>query len=83
MDNYVKIHRRNLPMIMSQITMKELESMLPGSTFVRVHRSYIVSIQMIQKYSNRTIFMQEFPRPIPVGRKFIQSLSQINDVLSK
>lgn len=83
MDNYVKIHRRNLPMIMSQITMKELESMLPGSTFIRVHRSYIVSIQMIQKYSNRAIFMQEFPRPIPVGRKFIQSLSQINNVLSK
>ena len=81
MDNYVKIYRRGLPMVVSQITMKEMEASLPHDRFVRVHRSYIVSTASIERYSNRTIYLKNHPRPIPVGRKYIPSFNNLNNIL--
>ena len=83
MDNYVKIFRRDLPTIVSQITMKEVEGMLPASGFMRVHRSFIVSLSAVDKYSNRTIYLSSHPRPIPVGRKYIQAFNNLNNIFQK
>ena len=83
MDNYVKIFRRDLPTIVSQITMKEVEGMLPASGFMRVHRSFIVSLSAVDKYSNRTIYLSSHPRPIPVGRKYIQAFNNRNNIFQK
>ena len=55
MDNYVKVFRKELPTVISQITMKEMEELLPSELFLRVHRSYIVSLEMIDRFSNRMI----------------------------
>lgn len=71
MDNYVKIYRKDCPTIVSQITMKEIESKLPSDTFVRIHRSFIVSTKYIEKFSNRTIYLNHYRHPVPVGRKYI------------
>lgn len=80
MDNYVKIYRKNQPTIVPQMTMKEMETILPPSMFVRVHRSYIVSIHSIEKYSNRTISLRGYPTPIPVGRKYVDKLNNLNNI---
>lgn len=80
MDNYVKVFRKDMPMLMSQITMKEMESVLPADRFVRVHRSYIVSTASIERFSNRTIYMRNHPRPIPVGRKYIQAFNNLSNI---
>lgn len=79
MDNYVKIFRNGMPTIVSQITMKEMETLLPAEKFIRVHRSFIVSIPSIEKYSNRTIYLNGHPHPIPVGRKYIQAFNHLNN----
>lgn len=71
MDNYMKVFRRNLPMVLSQITMKEMEQLLPQQKFIRVHRSFIVSLSAIEKFSNRKIYIHGVTKPIPVGRKYI------------
>ncbi|MDE5903589.1 MAG: LytTR family DNA-binding domain-containing protein [Muribaculaceae bacterium] len=71
MDNYVKVYRIGKPTVVSQITMKEVESMLPDDGFIRVHRSYIVSLRQIEKFSNRKIFLRNYQQPIPVGRTYI------------
>lgn len=81
MDNYVKIFRRDQPMIMSQITMKEMESLLPSDKFVRVHRSFIVSIAAVEKYSNRTIYLHRYARPVPVGRKYLSVFNNLSNIL--
>lgn len=83
MDNYVKVYRRGLPVVISQITMKEIETMLPRESFLRVHRSFIVSIKCIEKYSNRTIYLNHHPRPVPVGRKYISSFNNLGNLLHK
>ncbi len=81
MDNYVKIYRKNNSTIVPQITMKEMESMLPQERFLRVHRSYIVSVSAIEKYSNRTIYLHNYASPIPVGRKFVDQLNNLNNLI--
>ena len=57
MDNYVKIFRKDMPTVVTQITMKEIEAMLPDDCFVRIHRSFIVSIPFIEKFSNRIVYL--------------------------
>lgn len=78
MDNYVKVFRNDLPTVISQITMKEMEALLPSDRFVRVHRSFIVSVASIEKYSNRTIYLHNYPRPIPVGRKYVRAFNALS-----
>ncbi|MDE6300493.1 MAG: LytTR family DNA-binding domain-containing protein [Muribaculaceae bacterium] len=74
MDNYVKVYRKDLPMVVSQITMKEMESMLPSDRFVRVHRSFIVSLKAVESFSNRKIQIRGVQMPIPVGRTYTDSV---------
>lgn len=80
MDNYVKVYRRNLPMVLSQITMKEMEAMLPADRLIRVHRSYIVALSAIDRFSNRKIYLHGYERPIPVGRKYIESFNNLYNI---
>lgn len=80
MDNYVKVFRRGLPMVLSQITMKEMESILPTDRFNRVHRSFIVSLNAIDKFSNRKINLLNSDRTIPVGRKYIETFNNLYNI---
>lgn len=77
MDNYVKVFRRELPMVLSQITMKEMETKLPRDSFSRVHRSFIVPLTAVDSFSNRKIFIRGRSAPIPVGRKYNESFKQL------
>ena len=77
MDNYVKIIREDLPMIVSQITMKEMEAMLPTHLFARVHRSYIIAVSAVERYSSRRLFLKDLPQPIPVGRKYLSTFNAL------
>lgn len=80
MDNYIKVFRSNLPMILSQITMKEMESLLPSERFVRVHRSYIIAYSAVEKFSNRKIYIRNLATPVPVGRKYTDSFNRLTTV---
>lgn len=80
MDNYVKVFRRGLPKVLSQVTMKYMESILPADRFNRVHRSYIVSLNAIDKFSNRKIYIRNSDRIIPVGRKYIETFNNLYNI---
>ena len=77
MDNYIKVFRRNLPTVVSQITMKEIETILPSERFIRVHRSYIVPLEVIDRFSNRKIYIHNVLNPIPVGRTYNDSFQNL------
>ena len=82
MDNYVKIFRRDLPMVLSQITMKEMEYLLPHDKFMRVHRSFIISIKDIERYSTRQIHLCRSDRTIPLGRKYAPIFNNLLQLLN-
>ncbi|MDE6323823.1 MAG: LytTR family DNA-binding domain-containing protein [Paramuribaculum sp.] len=80
MDNYIKVYRRDLPTVISQITMKEVESMLPAEKFIRVHRSFIVPLAVIDSFSNRKIYIHGAVNPIPVGRTYNDSFQSLYNI---
>lgn len=83
MDNYVKVSRPFQPTLISQITMKEMESLLPTDRFIRVHRSFIVSLDSIDKFSNRRIFLKNYDKYIPVGRTYNDSFNNLYTIFKQ
>ena len=50
MKDYVMFYLDNAPKpLITHLTMKAVEEMLPPDLFLRVHRSYIVSVDKIRK----------------------------------
>ena len=79
-DNYVKVYRVGSPALISQITMKEMEVLLPSDRFIRIHRSVIVSLNAIEKFSNRQIFLKNHNRHIPVGRTYTEAFNSLTNL---
>lgn len=75
MDNYVKVHLVDHSTIVSQISLKKVEDMLPEKEFVRVHRSYIISVSKIEHYSRQSIKLIGYDEPISVGRSYVSAIT--------
>jgi len=57
MSEYIKIHLANSKPVVTLLSMKAIEEQLPNDKFMRVHRSYIVSLGKISVIErNRIIF---------------------------
>ena len=69
LKDYVKIYEENAPKpIMSLMSMKAMEEMLPSDRFMRVHRSYIVQKEKIRIIEhNRIVFGNTY---IPIGESY-------------
>ena len=67
MREYIAIHTASQRFVVNQ-TMNKMEKELPASQFMRVHRSYIVSLSHIQKIEGNQIVMTE--EKIPVGASY-------------
>ncbi|NMM49921.1 LytR/AlgR family response regulator transcription factor [Marinigracilibium pacificum] len=74
--NYVKIHLDN-DMIISHEKISYYESELAPFEFLRVHKSYLIAVPMIEKIDGNQIFIGEFK--IPIGQTY---KSQINKLIS-
>lgn len=69
LQNYVIIHTTT-EKVMARQTLNSLEASLPAAEFVRVHKSFIVSLAHIHTVERSRIFMQAATGPaltIPVG----------------
>lgn len=54
---YIKIHTTNSKPVLTQLSLKSIEEQLPTEQFMRVHRSYIVSLKRIALVDrNRIVF---------------------------
>lgn len=58
MREYVRIHLVNRKPIMPLIRLHNLESQLPSSKFMRVHRSYIVNLDRISSFEHSRIIFE-------------------------
>jgi DNA-binding LytR/AlgR family response regulator len=67
LKDYVKIYLEN-QMIISKASMKEMEEKLPSDQFIRIHRSYLVSLTKIQAFTQDHV---EVGRNIlPIGTSY-------------
>ena len=77
LDDYLRIHALKQKPLIIRLTMKAILEKLPASVFVRVHRSYIVSLTHIEKIRHRMITIAG--TEIPVGTSYEAAfLAQFN-----
>lgn len=69
MDNYVKIYLPDGDPVLTQMSLRELSDILPQDRFVRIHRSYIVPVGKVFKYSSRSVTLA-CGAVLPVGRVY-------------
>ena len=75
MKDYVKVVRNGDKPLLVKQSMSSLESMLPSNQFVRIHRSFIVSIQKITAFTNHDIEIAGVE--IPIGRLYSQHIERL------
>ncbi|TRX62669.1 response regulator [Fulvivirga sp. M361] len=79
-DDYVAIYSEGKKYL-KQVRMKYLESSLPTHRFVRVHRSYIIAVEQIDKIEAYTkdsyLAMLKDGKKIPVSRSGYQVLKEV------
>jgi DNA-binding LytR/AlgR family response regulator len=73
LKDYVQIHLKDRKVITHQ-TLASFEEMLPNINFMRVHRSFIISLAKISAFTARTVEIGE--REIPVGEVYQASINE-------
>lgn len=66
-QNYIFIHTKETK-IMSLMRMKEIELKLPEELFMRIHKSYIIALQQIDKIESYQVSIKG--HEIPIGKTY-------------
>lgn len=72
--DYVRLFT-NSKVIVTKHLLSSLEEMLPSDGFLRIHRSYIVSISKIDSFNSDTIEIGK--KELPIGRLFKHDVSKL------
>ena len=67
LSDYIKIHLIN-KIIVTRETITNIEAKLPQKEFLRIHRSYIVSISKIESFTNE--FIEINNKALPISRSY-------------
>jgi two-component system LytT family response regulator len=73
--DYIKIHLKGLRPVVTRMNVGTIEEQLPASRFIRIHKSYIVSVDQITAIRKNSIFLGEFE--IPVSYSYRNAISTI------
>jgi DNA-binding LytR/AlgR family response regulator len=72
LKDYIKIYLVNEPKpILTLMSMKNMEEMLPSERFIRVHRSFIVQKNKIESVNKNRLIINR--RQIPIGETYKQT----------
>lgn len=74
LKDYVKIHTEG-KLILTKTTMKNIIEKLPSESFIRVHKSYIISLEKIDMIENSRIVIGN--QRIPIGESFRSSFFEV------
>ena len=61
--------------ILSRLTMQEVEALLPGTAFVRIHRSYLVAREKVQRVERDSVWVGD--KELPVGAGYTREIARI------
>ena len=78
LSDYIKIHLANKT-IVTRETITNIEAKLPQEYFLRIHRSFIISISKIESFTNE--FIEINKKAIPISRSYKKDvLSRLENV---
>ncbi|GAA4310767.1 LytTR family DNA-binding domain-containing protein [Compostibacter hankyongensis] len=69
LKNYVSIYTEQQKII-TLLNMKDLEDSLPRNRFIRIHKSYIISLDKVRTVEGNFVFLKNFKTGIPLGETY-------------
>lgn len=72
--DYIRIYTPSKTIVTKHL-LSSLEEMLPSDAFLRIHRSYIISISKIDSFNSDTIEIAK--KELPIGRLFKHDVSKL------
>ena len=67
LSDYIKIYTNN-SIVITRETISNMEARLPESQFIRIHRSFIVSLNQISSFTNE--FVELDKKELPISRTY-------------
>ncbi|WP_316823282.1 LytTR family DNA-binding domain-containing protein [Pedobacter gandavensis] len=74
--DYIKIYRDQEPPLLVKHSLAALEGMLSHHLFIRIHRSFIVSIKRITAFTSYDVELDTLE--IPIGRRFAAQVKRLS-----
>ncbi len=68
LSDYIKIHLEGPKVLVTRDTLSNIEAKLPTNDFIRIHRSFMVSIHKIESFTSDTIGISK--HEIPISRSY-------------
>lgn len=76
LKDYVKIHLKSSPRaVITRMSMKSLEEELPTPDFIRIHKSYFVSVKHITAIRKNSVFIDTLE--LPVSENYRDALAAV------
>lgn len=76
LDDYIKIHLTNDNPVMTIMSLKKISEKLPTAQFIRIHRSYIVSVKQLTQISGRKIKLRNGTQ-LPLGERYSAAVTKL------
>lgn len=77
LDDYIKIYIPHTP-VLTLMTLKNIAEKLPTRDFIRVHRSFIVPIAKVDKFSKTKLWVKG--KEIPIGSSYSHVYDQLMQI---
>ena len=79
-DNYVKVHLVDGTSVLSKISLRAIEEMLPQGGFIRIHRSFLVSRIRITDFTHSEVILGKNGIRLPIGKRYMDDvISLLNE----
>ena len=75
LENYIRIHFTSGGPVMALMPLKRFQEMIPQEKFVRIHRSYIISIDKIKNIRNKKVRLSI--AELPAGASYFINLKRL------
>jgi two-component system LytT family response regulator len=76
LKDYLQIHLKSSPKpVIVRMSFKVIEEQLPPGMFVRIHKSYVVSVNSITAIRKSSVFIQE--QEFPVGETYREVIDKL------
>ena len=75
LDDYIQIHLRSQPKVVARLTLKNLLERLPAKRFIRIHKSFIISLNNLEKIHSKNV--EVAGKLLPIGDSYRSALDQM------
>lgn len=77
LGNYVKIFRKSGGHTLTRTNMKTITDILPEKDFLRIHRSYVISIASVISFSRSRVELDGHNEELPIGSQYASSVMEV------